>query len=252
MSSRGKSNQPNNDMGRKESTESSSSASLPLSDPSAPGINSAKIIAKAKLPDPDALDVSLPFACANSGAVRAPSSGTPSPGRSAVTKEAWGETIAAPLSDKPSEIDVSEISAASSTDYHLARIRAEWASSSGLSAPESEEGSDDVNEERAAPSEEDVRVAFARSEALEKKAAETGFFSELSHLDETMVTRGKRVGGGGAGDVFELDVVDSALKKTVMDFTKGDGVILKQAKKVRCRGMGVGTRGYFQDSGKAK
>lgn len=112
-----------------------------------------------------------------------------------------------------------------------------WASSSSSvsSTPSLSpaEESDQFDEETVILLEEEVRVESARRDVLENASLGMGFLSSLGYLEKGVVTKGRRIGGGGYGDIFELDVVDPYLNDKVMTFTKGAGVVLKRINKVR-------------------
>ena len=104
-------------------------------------------------------------------------------------------------------------------------------SSSSSSSAGSSECSEDSEEEGATRSSEEVRVLSARREVLHQ-AEEVGFMASLSDLKKGVATKGKRIGGGGSGEVFELEVVDSDLRDELLSFTVGAGVVLKKFNKV--------------------
>ena len=104
-------------------------------------------------------------------------------------------------------------------------------SSSSSSSTTSSECSEDSDEEGGTRSSEEVRVLSARREVLHQ-AEGVGFMASLSDMKNGVVTKGKRIGGGGSGEVFELEVVDCDLQEELLSFTVGAGVICKKFKKV--------------------
>ncbi|CAM9235544.1 unnamed protein product [Laminaria digitata] len=55
-----------------------------------------------------------------------------------------------------------------------------------------------------------------------------GFMASLSDLKNGVATEGKRIGGGGSAEVFDLEVVDRGLQEELLSFTKGAGVVIKK------------------------
>lgn len=104
-------------------------------------------------------------------------------------------------------------------------------SSSSSSSAGSSEFSEDSEGEGATRSSEETRVLSARREVLHQ-AEEVGFMASLSDLKKGVATKGKRIGGGGSGEVFELEVVDRDLRDELLSFTVGAGVVLKKFNKV--------------------
>ena len=104
-------------------------------------------------------------------------------------------------------------------------------SSSCCCSASSSECSEDSEEVRATLSKEQVQVTSTRTEVLHQ-AEGVGFMASLSDMNEGEVTKGKRIGGGGGGDIFELEMVDCDLQEELLSFTAGAGVVLKTFKKV--------------------
>ena len=114
---------------------------------------------------------------------------------------------------------------------HIMDTWASSSSSSSSSSAASSELSEDSEEEGPTLSSEEVRVLSARKEVL-NRAEGVGFMASLSDMKRDVATKGKRIGGGGSGEVFELEVVDCGLQEELLSFTVGAGVVLKKFNKV--------------------
>lgn len=78
---------------------------------------------------------------------------------------------------------------------------------------------------------EEFRVLSARREMLHQ-AEGVGFMASLADMKKGVATKGRKIGGGGSGEVFELEVVDRNLQEELLSFTVGAGVVLKKFNKV--------------------
>lgn len=109
-----------------------------------------------------------------------------------------------------------------------------WAKTPAPATGSSEEddGWGQLDPEIAPPDPQEILVASARKEVLEAEVTGLGLLSSLGGLKQGVATKGERLGAGGYGEVFKLEVVDSDLKKAVMDFTEGAGIVMKKTTKV--------------------
>ncbi|CAM9726438.1 unnamed protein product, partial [Laminaria digitata] len=55
--------------------------------------------------------------------------------------------------------------------------------------------------------------------------------ASLSDMKKGVAAKGKRIGRGGFGEVFELELVDCDRQDELLSFTRGAGLVLKQFKK---------------------
>lgn len=111
-----------------------------------------------------------------------------------------------------------------------------WASCSSSSASCTSDASSEFSEDSDVEggvnlSGEEIRVMSARREVLHQ-AEGVGFMASLADMKKGVATKGRKIGGGGSGEVFELEVVDRDLQEELLSFTVGAGVVLKKFKKV--------------------